>query len=223
MTKDEKNSITGAVWLSNYEDKYKLVLLRISYFLRLPEGYADLGQSKLARYCNCSERHVRRLQTKLEADGVLCTQLVNEKTWHNRYTLSLAALMARQSAADVIRSREDVIKSGKDQSGSGSQESTDRSATPGLLKSATPGPVRSEDGVCSNALTEQVKPANTMLPQAEAKPEPAPKAEPTPDEIRAAKIAHFLSMPQCKCEANSPFCTKCYAKPSVEDEIGAIA
>src|ERR1019366_4089829 len=66
---------------------------------------------------------------------------------------------------------------------------------------------------------------NSMLPQAEARPAPTPtpKAAPTPDEIGAEKIAHFQSMPQCKCEANSPFCTKCYVKPSVDDEIGAIA
>ena len=104
MTQPEKNELTAAVWLSTYENKQKLLLLRIAYFLRLPDGYADLGQSKLARYCNCSGRHVRRLQTKLEADGVLVTQLVNEKTWHNRYALNLAMLMTRQTTGDAIES-----------------------------------------------------------------------------------------------------------------------
>lgn len=104
-------------------------------------------------------------------------------------------------------------------------------ATPNEASKSTPDVVvgNAQRGVRVVRSSEVVsksssEPANdSMPPQAEAKPETAPKAEPTSDEIRAAKIAHFHSLPQCKCEANSPFCTKCYANPSVEDEIGAIA
>ena len=180
MTQPEKNELTAAVWLSTYENKQKLVLLRIAYFLRLPDGYADLGQSKLARYCNCSERHVRRLQTKLEADGVLVTQLVHEKTWHNRYALNLAMLMTRQTTGDAI-------ESGGDQSRSGSPES-DRSATPGPVKSARGGPVGSEEGVLSSALTKHSTvpyrtDADAYLHNSETKPAATPEPAPAPSKL----------------------------------------
>lgn len=99
MTKETKNELINAAWLSDYEGTRKLVLIRLAYFVRLVENFADPSQITLARYCSCSERQVRYHLDALKADGVLDWKLVKQNGFHNRYTLSLEALAKRQSIA----------------------------------------------------------------------------------------------------------------------------
>lgn len=108
MTREQKYELITAAWLSDYEGSAKLVLLRIAYFIREAEGFADIGQDRLARYASCKIRQVRRAIHKLKADGVLSVKLVKEKQWHNRYTLNLAALAKHEIPLPVSH---DLIES----------------------------------------------------------------------------------------------------------------
>ena len=111
MTQEEKNDFVNAAWLSDYEGATKLVLVRIAYFLRLKEGYADIGQDRLARYASCLPRQVRRAVRTLKADGVLNVQLVKDKKFHNRYTLNLRALAKHEIPLEVSQ---DLLENGDD-------------------------------------------------------------------------------------------------------------
>lgn len=97
MTKEIKNALINAAWLSDYEGTRKLVLIRLAYFTRLVGDFADPSQITLAHYCSCSERQIRYHLEALQADGVLDWKLVRENGFHNRYTLKLEALAKRQS------------------------------------------------------------------------------------------------------------------------------
>ena len=195
MTQPEKNELTAAVWLSTYEDKQKLLLLRIAYFLRLPDGYADLGQSKLARYCNCSERHIKRVVRTLKADGVLGVQLIKEKAWHNRYALNLAALMARQSTRDLIQSPEDPITSPVSAGGQVGPL-PDRSPSVGQVATPGGGPVKSQEGV----LTVQSKEGKKESASADLIPDETPveprTEPPTPAKEWKPKYAKAEDVPE---------------------------
>lgn len=246
MTPDEKVEIQKAVWNSGYPSACKLVLVKISNLLR-SEGYCDAGEEYLAKQCGgVTPRMLRNHIRTLEADGVL---LVGEQAGSSRqnvYRIQLAELLCRKDIADIKKlrlSRKPIAKAPRALPERSKGRFGRKDITKGVGNKLPTGdgkilPETRKDvsdkvvdvDVRLEKQVEQVKPANdSMLPQAEAEPTPkaapkaAPKAEPTPDEVRAAKIAKFKSAPHCKCENNSPFCLICWPKPSVDDEIGAIA
>ena len=242
MTPDEKIEIQKGVWNSGYPSACKLVLVKIANLLR-PEGYSDAGEEYLAKQCGgVTPRMLRNHIRTLEADGVL---LVGEQAGSSRqnvYRIQLGELLRRKDIADIKKlrlSRSPIAKRPRalPQRSKGRFSRKDTSKVPGNELPTRAGNILpgSRKDVSDKVVdvdvrlekqVEQVKSANhSMLPQAEPEPTPkaAPRAAPTPDEIRAAKIAKFNSTPHCKCENNSPFCLICWPKPSVDDEIGAIA
>jgi hypothetical protein len=108
VTQEQKYEFINAAWFSDYEGVTKLVLIRIAYFLRLKEDFADIGQDRLARYASCKPRQVRRAVHQLKMDGVLNVHLVKDKKFHNRYTFNLRALKEHEIPLEVSQ---DLIKS----------------------------------------------------------------------------------------------------------------